>query len=165
MADAAWQRLLRYPAELPLVHVDHSHRAVLTSRPAQAPTGAIMGFDTLNKVLVLAEVYRDDGSASPDISFYDLDGDLTEDEYAVEIQKIRAQVTQSVLLAVDKGYTVKFVLVKHEAKWKTVAKVKDRVVEIETELLITYLKETAKTPDCRLYLTEGDDGPKRMPRL
>ena len=163
MADAAWQRLLRYPAELPLVHVDHSHRAVLTSRPAQAPTGRIMGFDG-EKVLLLAEVYHDDGSPAPDILFYDLE-DLSYEAYTAEEQKIKNQVAQSVLLALGKGHKVKFVLVNHEDQWKTVAKVEDRVVEIDTDLLMTYLKETAKMPNCRLYLTESSNGPESMPRL
>ena len=164
MADAAWQRLLRYPAELPLVHVDHSHRAVLTSRPAQAPTGMIMGFDSNYRLLLLVEVYRDDGSASPDISFYDLE-DMDHEKLAFEKQKIENQVRESVLLSLQQGYMTNFVLVEHNAEWKTVAEVKNERVNINTKLLYTYLKETAKTPKCRMYLTESSKGPKQMPQL
>lgn len=164
MADAAWQRLLRYPAELPLVHVDHSHRAVLMSRPAQAPTGTIMGFDGNYRVLLQVEVYRDDGSAAPDILFYDLE-DMEGEKLAFEKQKIENQVRESVLLSLQQGYMTNFVLVEHNAEWKTVAEVKNERVNINTKLLYTYLKETAKTPNCRMYLTESNNGPKSMPQL
>ena len=168
-----WSELLQYPPNMPLMHVDHSHRSpsvrpLAATRAALPSTGRVVSWDGPGHppVIQIDVFLFDDREASgPTLFFKDLRY-MDPQKTKAELDSIDSQLRNLIYALIVRENPEKHVkhLLVWDGKWISVAEVSEhddqKRFHTKMDVLKKHLEKHWDAEDLALFVSESDQGPK-----